>query len=1034
MSSVRWKNLIFLVWICIAQAVTEAARDKQHMQDTIAMTADGWRPIVGQGRRPTFNNDEITQYRNPIGPSEVIKKAETPGTPATTLSSPKPTPKMPTKATHGDRGNFKKFPKSSTHGQKMTTPSQIYHGGSHGPHIPLERVPVNRPGPNPPPVKKYPANKFQNQHGNGKKRKPTRGQLGAYSTRDEVFAPPPKAGSYAFISQGANTIKTRDTPGFILGANNFPSSHLEFSNRFPLVQIQNDNSFQAFGNGQAPFQGFQKQTQGNDVRFAFNNQNDEYTRNLVPPPQPYKSFQDKEANKKITKHKEGVTQSTNQIVRGNNQNLQLPPPFSYAQNEVKENNQQPGVEVEVTKQKLKVFHNSIPSNYNPLAPDYVDYDYHMVKRPTNLPRVQTYEVTEGKQYQETPLFYRFQQHPGSTQRPKRPVSRKPQQQLPLIELSRPLLELNLPPFLPTPFKPEGVVPTSPTQEEVSTLFSKVKIQEYQTLQPQFFDVKEVSTHFPILGKPEYHQQEQELTNEITTSGEQETTTLPTTTKEPQRARGSHRRRRPNNKLKITTTTEEALPTESYDVQKMQESETEASVETERPTRRRPNRHRTTTTTEASDIEEPTTKTPRRRNRYRQRQGTNDFLRKKLRTTEAPVNHKMEEDYRESTEESASTEETQNVEDATEEESYRPARTEEATPSNGDEIEMIKTDVKEIIITESPTTEIAATTNIHMPENEVDYSTSENQVHLSSVATEIPEMEEVTLATTTTSTTTTTEEPSTTKSHRVRGRPSKYDSSNRPRFSVKDYRQRFSTTSSTTESQRTTSVAPRLRFPNRSRRPMSSTTTPSSVNEQEEENRGSRFKPKEPRYTITTEPSDNIITEKTVKAVNTRLRPFGGRQRSTTEAPVTVKVSIRPNLFSQRRRTATLSLKNRILSKMNNKTQEVTTVEPEPESEENETEQVTQASFSEGVTTNLPEKVYEYADETTTSDILKNDPSLYSQRVSDLTSSFKNEYNTPGLFKNVSPTSRKIPNHFTISTDDPILPIEAFFPNINKGRE
>ena len=59
------------------------------------------------------------------------------------------------------------------------------------------------------------------------------------------------------------------------------------------------------------------------------------------------------------------------------------------------------------------------------------------------------------------------------------------------------------------------------------------------------------------------------------------------------------------------------------------------------------------------------------------------------------------------------------------------------------------------------------------------------------------------------------------------------------------------------------------------------------------------------------------------------------------------------------------------------------------------------------------------------------PSEHSQRVktiADLTVS-ANENST---FKsaNIGLLSRRIPNYFTISTDDPILPIQAFFPQIN----
>jgi hypothetical protein len=56
------------------------------------------------------------------------------------------------------------------------------------------------------------------------------------------------------------------------------------------------------------------------------------------------------------------------------------------------------------------------------------------------------------------------------------------------------------------------------------------------------------------------------------------------------------------------------------------------------------------------------------------------------------------------------------------------------------------------------------------------------------------------------------------------------------------------------------------------------------------------------------------------------------------------------------------------------------------------------------------------------------PSEHSQRVAELTIS-GNENST---FKsaNLGLLSRRIPNYFTISTDDPILPIQAFFPKVN----
>lgn len=55
------------------------------------------------------------------------------------------------------------------------------------------------------------------------------------------------------------------------------------------------------------------------------------------------------------------------------------------------------------------------------------------------------------------------------------------------------------------------------------------------------------------------------------------------------------------------------------------------------------------------------------------------------------------------------------------------------------------------------------------------------------------------------------------------------------------------------------------------------------------------------------------------------------------------------------------------------------------------------------------------------------PSEHSQRITDLTVSA----NEDSSFKsaNIGLLSRRIPNYFTISTDDPILPIQAFFPQI-----
>lgn len=55
----------------------------------------------------------------------------------------------------------------------------------------------------------------------------------------------------------------------------------------------------------------------------------------------------------------------------------------------------------------------------------------------------------------------------------------------------------------------------------------------------------------------------------------------------------------------------------------------------------------------------------------------------------------------------------------------------------------------------------------------------------------------------------------------------------------------------------------------------------------------------------------------------------------------------------------------------------------------------------------------------------------SQSVADLTSSASALYDKPGMFKAVSPESRVVSSHFKITTDEPTLPIEAFFQELTR---
>ncbi|KAJ8924102.1 hypothetical protein NQ315_006884 [Exocentrus adspersus] len=1088
---------------------------------TMSMSSDGWRPIVGTRRQPPgfpsveIKAQEITEYKDPSQTVEVdIIKAQTlepPSTISPQKLSTKIIPLDPTNNNINGSPIYKQGEKIPPHA-KFTSPGP-YHtlpASVHGPPIPIGGVsskPYQFGQMKYSPKTKRPINKPSTPSFLGPKRKPIRGPMVSHSNRNEVFVRPPA--SFPFLKPVPSNIKTRETQGLgLLSANHFlvnQQGNTEFVSRFALPPTE--ENFQNAKNHPVTYI-FSKPT--NDVPYQFKSQNDEYTRNLVPPPPLAMFQQDTDKIKPIKlsqKVTENVVASTEPVVKfadlNNNvqfgikpsvqENLvpQLQPPFEQNFAFQKQIPKGQAVDVQVTKEKFKVFHSNPPVNYN-----------------TNLPKVQTYEVTEGK-WIDSPNPFTF-----SITRAQPLIAQPLQQMTPTARpqlVTEPIVELNLPPFLPTPYRPENAVPTSPTQSEISTIFSQVstKMNRYKnealTTNPFFFDVKEVSTHYPILGVPESPTSDpmnlnSEVLNEITTA-------VPVTNKTPQTTKSRRRRPRPRRPSSTTTTTtttttEEPVAMESYESQKTEENVEEVSTETERPQRRRPkpNRIRQSsseerplryrTTTPPSEGDESHEKRVRTRHRTRQRGSAvksenRGSTRKRIRPVNAdmPSNHKLTESdpspqpnepnepyieqvqsmeherqglfetkFPEDNAPSSDTK-TNRIEYESPHRNVEPTQYEEESKyettivsndlspvrkpvyeENSEETE--RTQVYERTRpTISETTLPETTVNINSsPENDVDYSTPVADTE------QTDERIATTVATTTLPTTTTVETTTATKSHRIRGRPLK----SRPKFSVKDYRQRLNqytstTPSTTTDIMKTTSEGSvRLRFPTRLRtRPTSRTTTtttesynPDEEDEESEPIRRGGFRPKEPRHSTTTENiQNNIITEKNVKSVTTRLRPFG-RHRSTTEPSVSQKVSIKPNLFSVRRRLPPLSLRNRILNKVN-ATEATTTNESEPESTEPVTVQETETELENTPTESntiktKTETTTDNESTTTTTDVNEDD---YIQRVSDLTSSFKNEYETPGLFNSVSPNSRRIPNYFTISTDDPILPIEAFFPNI-----
>lgn len=789
-----------------------------------------------------------------------------------------------------------------------------------------------------------------------------------------------------------------------------------------------------------------KQPVQNEVFYNFQTQNDEYTRNLVPPPYIKYEDKDKQNIKQFYKPKEEIIKEVAKVtelqtppiqesivialnppaefqkqkhqqqqhtqLQQQQQHTQLP---QHEQNQQKYYQQQniyslqhfpvnkePAIDVQVTKEKFNHFQNTVPQHYNPHpVPQFTSFgNFFTVQKPSERPNQPTYEVTEGKFWQHTPQFV--------------PVLST---RIPDFQEANPSDVEKIKPFLPTPYNPDDAAPTSPTQSEVSEIYSYMKNKQKEA----FFNIKEVSTHYPIVGTPNFVDYEQ---NELTTPQSEHETTVRVITR--QRIR-PHRRRRPINR----TTTEETITAtdDTFELKKSQPPDTFEEPVRQRPLRRRPIRYKTT------EIPIETT-TPRMKYRIRTRPQSH---------TQIPTNHKMNSDLQIPNEDTYSNRKPakniyQDEKISLSGEDYNNSgsmETMEERPNREPVIHVEQEpEVSENVHTPYITTEPASTTRI----SEIEFETSnpidqiQNTIIIQEIQDEkIPETTiTTTIPTTTTSATTTTEVPKTTQKP-TRRRPINY-SANRPRFSVKDYRQRlnqYTSTTTTTEANRILTENPRKRLRKPTRRPIQ------LEEEEETELSRSRFKPKDPRFRPhnfkQSEDSDEeTITDKQINKINTRLRPFG-RYRSTTESSsTTARVSIKPNLFSVRRRPKPISLRNRIANKQ--EVEESTL--PEENIELKKIDTTTQEVVIERMDTTTPFNDIDAAvTELDLTDIIRNESMMYSQRVSDLTSSAQKEYETPGLFKNVSPTSRRIPSYFTIATDDPILPIEAFFPNLkDKDKE
>ncbi|XP_028172886.1 mucin-5AC-like [Ostrinia furnacalis] len=283
----------------------------------------------------------------------------------------------------------------------------------------------------------------------------------------------------------------------------------------------------------------------------------------------------------------------------------------------------------------------------------------------------------------------------------------------------------------------------------------------------------------------------------------------------------------------------------------------------------------------------------------------------------------------------------------------------------------------------------------------------------------------------------TESTSTSRSETTSGniakiqRPRLKNKFNRTRFSVKDYRNRLSSTTSTTE--RSTESTPKLRFLHRK-------ATTDFNTESETTTERKKFMPKDPRHKVA---NGSELNEEIEKEIHSIRHPSRQRQTTTT---------------TENAESTTQKISSRIRNGVRRpKPTEETTETTSPttvHSKRPQRKKITDSELGESVqdisvtdSTVIFDHKNDITSERTRSEsaIMKiadkkhHDHHIehlfeHSKRVSDLTLAASKDYNTPGMFKTVSSNSRRIPNYFTIATDDPILPIEAFFPQLNQKKE
>ncbi|KAL1114930.1 hypothetical protein AAG570_007753 [Ranatra chinensis] len=276
--------------------------------------------------------------------------------------------------------------------------------------------------------------------------------------------------------------------------------------------------------------------------------------------------------------------------------------------------------------------------------------------------------------------------------------------------------------------------------------------------------------------------------------------------------------------------------------------------------------------------------------------------------------------------------------------------------------------------------------------------------------------------------------------------------NRPRFSVKDYRERLNrmtSTTSTTPSPKVEEGEKESETPKYSTRIRGSAQYKSATNgtdgtEQKQRKYKPRVGPSRYKFSTTTSTTTEATSERTntFRPSTNRYKPGTGkyysRYRTSSPPPkdddrptsTTQRTPIRPKgVFSAKRRPFPLKTKVANYEESNPEmTSHRVTDAPSfgsVKTVENEVYQPITKKIDD-TATNPTTSAENFSYETESSD----PTGAEAMRIADLTSSSSNEFESSGFLKGVGSSGRRTIPKITISTDDPILPLEAFFQTQN----